>query len=1588
MCCRWNSWVCRAGSLSLVGTLCLPCRCWRVSQRPWVCTLCRRSFFAESTLSGLVQLVKRAQKHPLPPDLPQAKPSQPRPSTMDKFPASAAQNRMWMLEQLDLEEELAGHNVIAVLELHDMTSEDIDRLAHCVKQLVSRHDILRTCYAMDSSGTLLQLVKPPQSESVSSIWHVEDASVWDSKMLADALTSEVHRRFDLAEGPVCRFRAFRRAGDEVVLSMCIHHIAVDGLSMGILEQELSKLFQGQQLPARASFQYGDFVQWEQSHQGDLSVLESDEVYWSDMLDSTEHLLSSQPAQRSNTPTSTGGFQHQFVFTLNQSQAIFAGAARLKVSPVTYLLGAFQVALLRCFQESPGFNIGFPIATRDDVRFHGIVGPLINTFVLPCRRERLKVASLAQLLQLTQNSLWNGMASTTIPFEALQRRLGDSRLFDVFFAFDYETVPASQVFPKHSAKWIDVRMQTSRFPLSLWNEVVNGAIRGVFEFDLQFFSETTITTLSEEWFRVIAEFGSLEESLDASCHVLVNQAQPITEEQKNQIMAWNNTARAFPNAKSIVDLISEAADSRTDAIAIIDGPRSTTYGALLSAAHAVRALVEATCGSARSLSQRQRWQQPLIGLVMERSSAAIASILGVLLAGAAYVPIDPSLTREKQLELMNQAGVSGYLQVRNASSSAEEQDNSQNTTPPILGDGGAWLRVFYTSHDECCSEEVGERPADLAYVLFTSGSTGRPKGVMVSNAMLSNLVHVLLKEDAMSNDDVCAQQSSLTFDAHVLEIFPALAAGSSILIISDEVKHEPSQLLLHWKMRSVSVAFCPAVMLNVILGYPSLLARLCDIPSLRLVNTGGSKLNDFAFHAHKFTFDIIDNYGLTEACVLSTRSNLSKSKHVPAATSVGHCIANHCVFIVGADGALKSVGAVGQVVLAPTVVLGEQFNRQLDGSRANSSIPLPNGMEGFGTGDLGRILPSTGELQILGRISNTMIAGTRVDVLAAEMAVRALPSVLDAVAFIHDDALLIALSPVLANTDTNREARDVVQQELLNKNFPILVGSFTTFPLTQHGKLDRSEVRKMILQQNKASTTSPCATPADNDAIRLDIVPGTLQSAGIGPPENTLERLRSIWRATLMLDEDFEIDSSQQFSSLGGNSIQLIQVQQHIHSEFDVMLSIKQLQAAKSLSAIARAVAAGPNSQVESPANADESMDLWLTDIEQVLSCAKEQVCSIVSQDADEISAHSLPSKSKILLTGATGFFGAHVLKELVERGHIVTCLVRASKDCQQQATTRLHASLDQYCLKIDRSKISVVVGDVSKVAFGMQQSDYLRLANSCDAVVHSAASVNFCGSTNHLFASNVMGSLSVIAFACKSRRKFVCFVGTGSDVAFFPPPLEVEPATRLTEKSPYTLSKLLSEKIMGFAAERGLAVSVVRPCLLTPSLATGRSNPNDLLCMVLKASLCIQASPFFTGKGVDMIPVDVAARLSVSFWTRANASNQALDLSLPDVSPIRPIDVLHFITGKTFAQIEIEAWCDKLVAALLHDNERYCTQPELLRPALVLSEDIFNVSVAQPCRLVSELLREEQLNHLERRDVLRSFHCDFLSMSFLSSASP
>eukprot|EP00050_Salpingoeca_kvevrii_P000920 m.158558 g.158558 ORF g.158558 m.158558 type:complete len:1586 (+) comp10248_c0_seq4:1693-6450(+) len=1585
MCCRWNSWVCRAGSLSLVGTLCLPCRCWRVSQRPWVCTLCRRSFFAESTLSGLVQLVKRAQKHPLPPDLPQAKPSQPRPSTMDKFPASAAQNRMWMLEQLDLEEELAGHNVIAVLELHDMTSEDIDRLAHCVKQLVSRHDILRTCYAMDSSGTLLQLVKPPQSESVSSIWHVEDASVWDSKMLADALTSEVHRRFDLAEGPVCRFRAFRRAGDEVVLSMCIHHIAVDGLSMGILEQELSKLFQGQQLPARASFQYGDFVQWEQSHQGDLSALESDEAYWRKLVQGVQTgflQFDTNVAALSNR-CSRG---RTLCYSLAPSDVdSLELCCRQQNSTLSMGILSTLLASLGHFNGLPDFYVGLALSTRLAGVFSDVVGPAVNTIPLVYRRPPCQAGeptdkfTFQHLLHQVRKQLLAGQVHGLLPFEQLARlQILPENPLGILVSVEHRA---------RSPLWgssVAPRRMTARCPLSVFVSFAeNGAMHVSIEFSELLYNWETVHAFAYSWIETMCGFQkSLQQVTD------LDHVRFITEEQKNQIMAWNNTARAFPNAKSIVDLISEAADSRTDAIAIIDGPRSTTYGALLSAAHAVRALVEATCGSARSLSQRQRWQQPLIGLVMERSSAAIASILGVLLAGAAYVPIDPSLTREKQLELMNQAGVSGYLQVRNASSSAEEQDNSQNTTPPILGDGGAWLRVFYTSHDECCSEEVGERPADLAYVLFTSGSTGRPKGVMVSNAMLSNLVHVLLKEDAMSNDDVCAQQSSLTFDAHVLEIFPALAAGSSILIISDEVKHEPSQLLLHWKMRSVSVAFCPAVMLNVILGYPSLLARLCDIPSLRLVNTGGSKLNDFAFHAHKFTFDIIDNYGLTEACVLSTRSNLSKSKHVPAATSVGHCIANHCVFIVGADGALKSVGAVGQVVLAPTVVLGEQFNRQLDGSRANSSIPLPNGMEGFGTGDLGRILPSTGELQILGRISNTMIAGTRVDVLAAEMAVRALPSVLDAVAFIHDDALLIALSPVLANTDTNREARDVVQQELLNKNFPILVGSFTTFPLTQHGKLDRSEVRKMILQQNKASTTSPCATPADNDAIRLDIVPGTLQSAGIGPPENTLERLRSIWRATLMLDEDFEIDSSQQFSSLGGNSIQLIQVQQHIHSEFDVMLSIKQLQAAKSLSAIARAVAAGPNSQVESPANADESMDLWLTDIEQVLSCAKEQVCSIVSQDADEISAHSLPSKSKILLTGATGFFGAHVLKELVERGHIVTCLVRASKDCQQQATTRLHASLDQYCLKIDRSKISVVVGDVSKVAFGMQQSDYLRLANSCDAVVHSAASVNFCGSTNHLFASNVMGSLSVIAFACKSRRKFVCFVGTGSDVAFFPPPLEVEPATRLTEKSPYTLSKLLSEKIMGFAAERGLAVSVVRPCLLTPSLATGRSNPNDLLCMVLKASLCIQASPFFTGKGVDMIPVDVAARLSVSFWTRANASNQALDLSLPDVSPIRPIDVLHFITGKTFAQIEIEAWCDKLVAALLHDNERYCTQPELLRPALVLSEDIFNVSVAQPCRLVSELLREEQLNHLERRDVLRSFHCDFLSMSFLSSASP
>ena len=1025
----------------------------------------------------------------------------PSPVQGSVYPLSYGQKALWFLYRLN--RDSAAYNTAFTVRIR--SALDVSAWRNALQKLVARHPILRTSFK-DREGEPYQEVK-----EVAIPFEEINATDWTEDELKERVIKDYQRPFNLEQGQVLRASLFTRSPQEYVFMLAIHHIVRDGWSMLLLINELRELYiaVGQQatLPP-LKYDYQDYVQWQ------AKMLAEDgerlENYWRNQLAGELPVLNLPTDTRLTNQTNKGA---SYSFKLDEITDRLKELAKTENATLYMtLLAAFQVLLHR-YTGQDDILIGSPTAGRS-AKFAQTVGYFVTLVVL--RSQFTDNLPFKSFLAQARQTVLEAIAHQDYPYSLLVELQPDSSssLVRVVFAFQ-ELQEVTELFIPQGEIQVDwnglklepfvIPQEEGQFDLTL--EVIEGreSLFGVFKYNSDLFEESTIERMAEH-------FQNLLQGIVANPDAQVSQLSLLSEVEKHQLLVeWNSTEVEYPQDKCIHQLFEAQVAKTPDAIAIVFQDRQLTYRELNDRANRL----------AHYLQSQGVAIEELVGLCVERTPLLIIGLLGILKAGAAYVPLDPSYPTERLAFMLDDSGVKILLTQQELIAKLPE-----NNTQVICLDRDPTAIAKASKHNPTPEVQTN----NLAYVIYTSGSTGRPKGVLVNHSGLVNLVFWHQQAFNVTASDRATQLAGMAFDAAGWEIYPYLTAGATIYQVDSPTLLSPVDLQTWLIEREISISFVPTAIAERLLS----LEWSPDI-ALRIMLTGGDKLHSAP--SASIPFKLVNNYGPTENTVVTTSGIVANDDINPA---IGRPIANTKVYIL--DRAMQPVlGIPGELHISGAGLARGYLNRPELTQQKFIPNPFVETLQAtsllYKTGDLARYL-SDGSIEYLGRIDNQVkIRGFRIELGEIESVLARHPQIKEIVAIAREDepfdpSLVAYVVPDRKGeglfADTSDELRSFLKQKLPEYMIPSAFVWLETIPLTPNGKVDRHSL--------------PIPSHSDR-CINF-----------VSPQTPTQEILATIW-AELGLEQVGIYDN---FFDLGGHSLLATQVISRVRSTFTIELPLQSL----------------------------------------------------------------------------------------------------------------------------------------------------------------------------------------------------------------------------------------------------------------------------------------------------------------------------------------------------------------------------------------------------------------------------------------------
>jgi amino acid adenylation domain-containing protein len=966
----------------------------------------------------------------------------------EQAPLSFAQHELWLHQQL--RPASIVYHIPLALRLHGPL--DVVALHRSLQTFSVRHGALRTTICAQGEQ-VMQRVQPPRPLALPII-DLRDLGSAQARTTAcqDLCAREAGRPFDLARGPLLRVTLLRMQTEESLLLLTTHHLVFDGWSTGIFLRELAQLYaafsRGTQTTLSAlPVQYTDYALW-QHERASGAQMETWLTYWQEQLAGVPAVLE-LPGDAPRPPVrSLRGALYPFTFSPALLERLKALSRQESCTLFMTLLAAWYVLLWR-YSGQEDLVVGTPVAGRERAELEGLAGDFIN--MLPLRARLSDNPAFCDLLRRTRTLVLEAYAHQQAPFARIVEAVLPARsmsvppLVQVLFVLQSGLAHRTELGDV-VLEYGETHTQTARFDLTVEFRERDQGLSGSIEYSTDLFCQDRIA-------RMVEHFRLLLEGIVARPEQRVGTFALLGPPEMRLLQEWNATEETGVSEQSVHGWFERQVALSPDALALCCEEQALTFAKLNARANQL----------AHYLRARGIGREHLVGLCLERTPEMVVGLLGILKAGAAYVPLDPAFPRERLAFMLSDAHIPLLLTRQHLLSSLPREFVGQ-----VICLDSDWPAIATAPLTPGEKTGAGEQ---LCYVIYTSGSTGRPKGVAVTHQAVVNVLASLQQQSAFQQQACLLAVTTLSFDIAALELFLPLVSGARLEIASRQVAADGRRLAhllatsgatymqatpVTWRLL-LDAGWQGGAHLHVLCGGEALPRELAD----RLLQHGCRVWNV---------------YGPTETTIWSTAAEV---KSAEGAVPIGRPLANTRVYLLDPRLQAVPIGVAGEIYIGGRGLARGYLGRpELSAQRF---VPDPCGPQIgarlYRTGDLAR-WRADGTLECLGRTDDQVkIRGHRIEPGEIEAVLEEHPAVAQAVVLVHTDtdgqqALLAYIRVQPGQLAPPEELRTHLRRRLPAYMLPSRLVLLERFPLTPNGKIDRRALPPPVEQAAGGRTYTP------------------------------------------------------------------------------------------------------------------------------------------------------------------------------------------------------------------------------------------------------------------------------------------------------------------------------------------------------------------------------------------------------------------------------------------------------------------------------------------------------------------------------------
>lgn len=1026
------------------------------------------------------------------------KPAEPR----EYYPVSSAQKRLYIISQFDSVD--MSYNMPVAMSLKGKLN--MDRLEETVKRLTQRHEVLRTAFEM------------VEDEIVQRIY--SDVDVVISHLLGTGrgisdIQREFVRPFDLSKAPLFRVGLAKIAENEHILLLDMHHIIADGLSMNILIQEFSAIYQGKEL-LEPGIQYKDFAVW-QNDALQKDVLREQEEYWLGVLADEVPVLELQTEGSRPIVQSFKGNRLDFELSPSLSSHLKKMSTGNGTTLHMLMLSAFYTLMYK-YTGLEDIVIGTPVAGRHHDDLKGTIGMFVN--MLPLRNQLSGEKTFTEFLQEVKQNTLLAYDNQNYQFDDLveklniHRELSRNPLFDVVFSLHNNSQNINQMGDLN-LEFYQLESNTSKYDLSMDVLEYSDKILFSLEYCTDLYSKLMIENLSSHYVNILNEVVQCPE-------LKIKDLEVLSEVEKNRVLhEFNSTEMTYERNQTIHSLVEKRASIIPEEIALVFQDEKMSYGELNNRANQL----------AHRLKEYGISRNEIVGIMVERSIDIVVAILGVLKAGGAYLPIDPDFPQERIKYMLKDSEAKLLL----TNGHLVDQANFDG----LVIDIDEKAHYLGNVHNPLNINEA----TDLAYIMYTSGSTGNPKGVMLTHRGVINISGYYNEMFDFDFHKHIVHMANVSFDASIVEVFPPLIYGATIFILEKEQALDRREFIKFVKENQIQIAqFVPAT-LKELLSYDE------KPESLDIILVAGDKLDD-TLKADILSkgYQLTNHYGPTEGTVDSIVAICD-----PFTTTIGKPIANTKVYILDKDDNLAPIGVPGELCIAGDGLARGYLNNPTLTSEKFVPNPFQSGEKMYRTGDLG-CWNHDGNIKFLGRKDNQIkLRGYRVEPGEIEEQLMKMDEIREAVVIDRTDKTGSKYLCAYIISEHELDLQKIKQNlslKLPDYMIPARFMRVDKIQFTSSGKVNRR------------------ALPEPDNALDSEI-------EYVAPTNETEKKLVQMWEQILDVTG---VGINHNFFDLGGHSLKATILVSRIHREINVVVPLTNIFSNPTISELAQFILGAEHSQ--------------------------------------------------------------------------------------------------------------------------------------------------------------------------------------------------------------------------------------------------------------------------------------------------------------------------------------------------------------------------------------------------------------------------